>query len=455
MLRILILLFISLHLSLIGKIRLLTFHYNQPESVELQQRAFNQFMLDDFELIIFNDTNPAELEYPNMHHNHVVQYALDHFGYEHDDIVAILDCDFLPIRPISFRELLKDAQIIGIHSETGPNYFSPPFVAFNPKTLPDIKTLKIGASLTSELIPGVKIKNFYKKNSTELWNFPVAQLANFGFNVWEIKLMKAFSFKYTNLEFHVNNHFMCLTTGSFCSPKMKTKLQFINLLINSFPDNSFIRESDLYGIYEYYSSLTPKYCDIGEHLPELRRLALECPAVIEIGLGPIVSTWGIIQGLSENTAPYRSYLGIDIDQPPISRLNLVSEEATKHGISFRFLKENDLNINIEPADLLFIDSMHTYCHLTYELNTFSPKIRKYIALHDTSEPWGDCDDVAYAGDYSEYPASYNRKKRGLWPAVEDFLRLHPEWVLQSRLFNCHGFTVLKRSSFAISGDVPE
>ena len=31
--------------------------------------------------------------------------------------------------------------------------------------------------------------------------------------------------------------------------------------------------------------------------------------------------------------------------------------------------------------------MHTYCHLSYELDTFSPKVRKYIAMHDTSEPW--------------------------------------------------------------------
>ena len=82
--------------------------------------------------------------------------------------------------------------------------------------------------------------------------------------------------------------------------------------------------------------------------------------------------------------------------------------------------------------------------MTYELETFSPKIRKYIAMHDTSAPWGDSDDDQYEDDYSEYPDHYDRNKRGLWPAIEDFLSTHPEWTLMERRFDYHGFTILKR-----------
>jgi len=93
--------------------------------------------------------------------------------------------------------------------------------------------------------------------------------------------------------------------------------------------------------------------------------------------------------------------------------------------------------------LLFIDSLHTYCHLTYELEKFSPKVSKYIAMHDTS--WDPTiDDPAYYGDYSEYPPEYDRTKRGLWPAVVDFLKRHPEWTLHERRLNNYGFTILKR-----------
>jgi hypothetical protein len=197
-------------------------------------------------------------------------------------------------------------------------------------------------------------------------------------------------------------------------------------------------------IYEFYAGLSVWECDIGEHMPVLKQLAMECPSVCEIGLASVISTWAILQGLSENPAPFRSYVGLDIAMPPADNLQLAKEEAEKQGIAFLFRHGNDLYLDIEPVDLLFIDSMHTYCHLTYELEKFSPKVKKYIAMHDTSAPWGNRDDAEYVGNYSEYPRNYNRKKRGLWPAVVDFLARHPEWSLQERRLNCHGFTILKR-----------
>jgi hypothetical protein len=184
--------------------------------------------------------------------------------------------------------------------------------------------------------------------------------------------------------------------------------------------------------------------NINEHVPVLRHLAMECSSVVEIGLNAMVSSWGILQGLSESPSASRSYFGIDISVPPLSTLNLAKRLAEGNGISFGFSYANDMNVEIGPTELLFIDSLHTYCHLTYELEKFSPEVSKYIAMHDTSAPWGDIDDVEYHGDYTEYPPEYDRTKRGLWPAVEDFLQRHPEWVLHERRFNNHGFTILKR-----------
>lgn len=186
--------------------------------------------------------------------------------------------------------------------------------------------------------------------------------------------------------------------------------------------------------------------DINEHLPVLCSLAKECATVVEIGLRGMVSSWGILEGLAENTATTRSYIGIDLYTPPDRILNAAKKLSNTHGISFRFWQANDLYITIPPADMLFIDSLHTYIHLTYELEKFSPFISKYIAMHDTSEPWGNVEDDYYQGDYSEYPGFWDRKKKGLWPAVKDFLERHPEWVLYERRFNNHGFTILKRIS---------
>jgi len=194
-----------------------------------------------------------------------------------------------------------------------------------------------------------------------------------------------------------------------------------------------------------YQNKCAEPSDIHEHLHALRELAQECPIVTEIGLREMVSTWAILQGLSENPYPYRSYIGIDIAFPPKFTLLLAQSLAEDNGVAFDFWHANDLLIEIAPTDLLFIDSLHTYAHLTYELERFSPKVRKYIAMHDTSAPWGNRDDSEYRGDYSEYPSEIDRTKRGLWPAVEDFLARHPEWSLHKRYLNCHGFTILKRS----------
>ena len=200
-------------------------------------------------------------------------------------------------------------------------------------------------------------------------------------------------------------------------------------------------QNSLKQLYEHFCR---EASSINEHLPVLRELAQQCTSVVEIGVLCMTSTWGSLYGLSENSSPARSYLGIDLVSPPSHILTRAKYLAEAHGISFQFWQANDRDVDIEPADMLFIDSLHTYCHLTYELEKFSSKIRKFIALHDTSAPWGFCDDSAYKGNYSEYPASIDRTKRGLWPAVEDFLARHPEWTLSERRLNNNGFTVLRR-----------
>jgi len=196
-----------------------------------------------------------------------------------------------------------------------------------------------------------------------------------------------------------------------------------------------------------YQSHCNQPCDINEHIPVLKKLASECSSVAEIGIRTVVSTWGVLLGLAESSSQSKSYLGIDLDCPPLEKLYLAKHLAKENGINFQFWQINDMAINIDdinPVDMLFIDSLHTYCHLTYELEKFSPKVRKYITLHDTSYPWGNIDDRTYSGDYSEYPQNIDRTKKGLWPAVEDFLKRHSEWILVERRLNNHGFTILAR-----------
>ncbi|MBS0637579.1 MAG: hypothetical protein JSS12_08710 [Verrucomicrobia bacterium] len=217
------------------------------------------------------------------------------------------------------------------------------------------------------------------------------------------------------------------------------------LLILFFSSNILAAETDaqsqLQQVYERHCN-SPS--DINEHIPVLRALARECSSVTEIGIREMVSTWGILLGLSESNSLERCYTGIDLVHPPQHKFDQAKSITQSLGISFQFVQGNDMVIDIRPCDMLFIDSLHTYCHLTYELEAFSPRVGKFIAMHDTSAPWGDRDDTDYHGNYSEYSSEIDRNKRGLWPAVEDFLAKHPEWRLRERRFNNHGFTVLER-----------
>jgi hypothetical protein len=208
--------------------------------------------------------------------------------------------------------------------------------------------------------------------------------------------------------------------------------------------SAMILSTSLFGttpeLQQKYDQL-PQTCSLYGHLGNLRELAQECSSVVEIGIAWLESTTALFLGLSENPSPYRSYVGIDISSPyEMAKYNRM---ALENGLDCTFLIENDLNIDIPETAFLFIDSLHIYAHLSYELEKFSPKVSKYIAMHDTSAPYGETDEP-YSGDYSEYPAHISRTKRGLWLAVEDFLAAHPEWRLLKRKFDYHGFTVLER-----------
>lgn len=205
-----------------------------------------------------------------------------------------------------------------------------------------------------------------------------------------------------------------------------------------------LEKQELEYIYQQ-KSIEPS--DVNEHLAHLRQLASECSSVIEIGVGTgqTVSVWGILRGLSESQNSPLFYGRIDLASSSEDVLQRAQELAESQGISVRFWCGNEMTMDIHPVDMIFIDSVHTYCHLTFELEKFSSKVCKYIAMHDTSAPWGLTDDAYYQGDYSEYDPSFDRTKHGLWPAVVDFLKRHPEWSLYQNKRNNYGFTVLKRT----------
>jgi len=177
-------------------------------------------------------------------------------------------------------------------------------------------------------------------------------------------------------------------------------------------------------IEENYLKWCQTRCDINEHLPTLRSLSKECESIVEMGIGRIVSTWGLLAGFPKKMT------SIDINDPIIhgSPIEQVYEACRLNGIDYEFILADTAKIEIEECDLLFIDTWHVYDHLKIELNLHGNKAKKYIVFHDT-ETFGTVGETPGYG--------------GLNKAIEEFLLENKHWKVHSIFKNNNGLTVLK------------
>jgi hypothetical protein len=200
-----------------------------------------------------------------------------------------------------------------------------------------------------------------------------------------------------------------------------------------------------------YNRLCVKESDIHEHLPTLYKHAQECSHITECGVRNVVSSYAFALGL------YGKENGILVQVDPYKSENIepFQELCESHNIQTKFYEQSDLECPLEPTELLFIDTWHIYGHLKRELNRWHGVVSKYIILHDTTvdgelgentrrqhcpiEPTLSPEE---ASKESGYPL--NEVLRGLWPAITDFLHVHPEWKLRERFTNNNGLTVLER-----------
>ena len=178
------------------------------------------------------------------------------------------------------------------------------------------------------------------------------------------------------------------------------------------------------------SELSSVQSDINEHLWVLAQYAQECKHITELGVRSVVSTWALASG---NPEVLRSY---DLNHPNNSYFGgstydqfIDALQETK--IDFLFTEADDLTIEIEETDLLFIDTWHVYQQLKKELELHGNKARKYIIFHDT---------VTFGQDGEG-------GGMGLIPAINEFLLENSHWSILEHRENNNGLMVLHRSSY--------
>ena len=99
---------------------------------------------------------------------------------------------------------------------------------------------------------------------------------------------------------------------------------------------------------------------------------------------------------------------------------------------------------INTTNLLFIDDWHNYNQLSIELKIFSKFVTDYILIHDT---------ISYG--YKNEQNIWNNeefnitKKKGLMPAIFDFLNQNKEWFIEHEDKKYCGLIVLKRKKIKL------
>lgn len=173
-----------------------------------------------------------------------------------------------------------------------------------------------------------------------------------------------------------------------------------------------------------YKALCETKSDINEHLPVLYRYASQSKVVVELGTRYAVSTIALLNGLKSETP--KSLFAYDIVRT--GEVNICETLAIDNGINFTFTQADDLAIKIPECDFLFIDTLHDYKQLSQELALHSGRVRKWIALHDTTS-FGHVDE---SGGGS-----------GLMKAVNEFLA-YGNFKIKESYRNNNGLTILER-----------
>jgi GT2 family glycosyltransferase len=168
--------------------------------------------------------------------------------------------------------------------------------------------------------------------------------------------------------------------------------------------------------------------DIGsESFTLLRKYATRCKHVTEFGVRGVFSTYALLAAKPKRMVSYDIYTSSNIIE--------AKEAAKENNIDFEFIEQDVLTVTIEPTDLLFIDTRHTYTQLIQELCLHGNKVKKYIIMHDT-DVFGYID----ANDESEK----NPIKFGLQPAIKEFIENNPQWHVDFETKKFFGLTVLAR-----------
>jgi GT2 family glycosyltransferase len=177
-------------------------------------------------------------------------------------------------------------------------------------------------------------------------------------------------------------------------------------------------KKDIAFAYEKFDELKSTHSDINRHLDTIYKYAQKCNVGIEFGCRTGNSTFALLLGLQYLYSCDTAHL-----QSTYDFLNPYFGDRfiRYHGYSFDF----DI---IDEADLLFVDSAHTYETVSKELLLHGHKIKKYIIFHDTVS----------------FGITGEDGGEGILKAINEFLEANPEWKIVHQVDYNNGLMIIER-----------
>ena len=157
--------------------------------------------------------------------------------------------------------------------------------------------------------------------------------------------------------------------------------------------------------------------DINEHLGTLYGLARQCEYVAEFGVRFGVSTVALLAAQPASLVCY------DIGPCPVIETLQTMRGRTR----LTFFQKDSRDVGDFVTDLLHIDTIHAYSCLSVELRLHAPKVRRFIAMHDTWT-FGTIGDDGGAG---------------MGKAIDELIT-GGKWRMLMNFPHCNGMTVLQR-----------
>lgn len=186
-----------------AKILIFTCTFNRPDFIEIQHKTLEAFLEDEYEFVVFDDSRdpritakmqdtcvnlsiryvkvPQEIHdrpyfprepgtdynHPTIRNVNAVQYFLDTLGFDHDDIVVLLDSDIFLVKPFSIRECMRGYDMIGAQSGNGfVSYMWHVLTFLDMRTLPNRRTLTFNCGrINGNPVDGGGFSYYYLKDN--------------------------------------------------------------------------------------------------------------------------------------------------------------------------------------------------------------------------------------------------------------------------------------------------